>query len=109
MGLQQKVRLEFDDADGHTQEVVTEYTAVDLRAWEGEFGKSALNTPMSVSMLTWLGHHAAVRHGQIDGQLKAYPAFDQVCTNVSGVADVGPTKAKTRGTRKEALAASSAP
>jgi hypothetical protein len=112
VGLRQKVQLEFEH-DGGTRQVVTEYSAVDLRAWEGEHHKSALNTPMSVSMLTWLGHHAAVRQGQINGDLKTYQAFDQACLDVQGVADPGPTRAGEKGrakaTRKAASADSSAP
>lgn len=110
MSLRQKVKLEYE-VDGKDQQVTAEYSAIDLRAWEGEFGESSLGTPMSISMLTWLGHHAAVRTGQLDGELKDYTKFDQACVSVEGVRDERPpTKAaKKAATRKAAGDDSSAP
>lgn len=98
MSLRQKVRLQYE-ADGQPREVVAEYSAVDLRAWETTFKESALSSDMSVSMLTWLGHHAAVRHGLVNGDLKTYKAFDAVCMDVEGVRDEEvPTPAATDAT-----------
>lgn len=108
MSLRQKVRLEYD-LDGQPHEVLTEYSAIDLRAWEGEFNRSALSTPLSISMLTWLAHHAAVRQGQLNGEMKAYRAFDEACTHVEGVPDdERPTRARAKATRKAAGETSSA-
>lgn len=113
MSLRQRVRLEYE-LDGKPSEVVAEYSAVDLRAWETAFGESALVADMSVSMLTWLGHHAAVRQGLLNGPLKTYRAFDEACTSVEGVRDDPPTPApddQTTGgdTRTDRGADSSAP
>jgi hypothetical protein len=104
MSLTQKVRLELDD--GRTVE--TTYNGIDLRAWETKHRKSALTESMSLSMLTWLGHHAAVRTGTLNGDLSTYEAFDKVCVSVEGVRDEvegppDPTPAKPRkGSRKKA-------
>lgn len=83
MGLRQKVKLELDDG----REIEVAYDGRDLRAWETAFGASTLTESMSLSMLTWLGHHAGVRQGLIDGELKSYKAFDEVCVSVQGVRD----------------------
>lgn len=112
MSLKQKVKLEFEK-DGSEEELVVEYSAIDLRAWEEARHESALAADMSVSMLTWLGHHAAVRQGTLNGDLKTWKAFDAVCTSVEGVRDdeaVGPTKrgGKT-ATPKSPTDASSSP
>lgn len=110
MSLKQQVRLEYE-VDGVEKDVVATYSAIDLRAWESAFGESALIADMSVGMLTWLGHHAAVREGLLDGNLKSYKAFDEVCFSVEGVDDTPtpPGDEKPRSTRKKAGAASSAP
>lgn len=95
MSLGQKVRLDLDD--GREVEVV--YDGRDIRAWEIKHRKSALVESMSLSMLTWLGHHAAVRTGAINGDLSTYEAFDKVCTSVEGMRDdepPDPTKPKSR-------------
>jgi hypothetical protein len=101
MSLTQKVRLELDD--GRTVE--TSYDGRDLRAYEKKFRTSALTESMSLTMLTWLGHHAAVRTGAVNGDLSTYEAFDNVCISVEGVRDEpevteGPTKTPGR-TRKK--------
>jgi hypothetical protein len=109
VSLRQKVRLEYD-VDGKPVEVIAEYSAVDLRAWETQSGKSSLSEPMSISMLTWLGWNAAVRHGLVDGQLKDWKVFDAACTSVAGVRDDPPTKAPGKtATRKRPGVGSSAP
>ena len=100
MALRQKVQLDYE-VDGEDKQVIAEYSAVDLRAWEAAFGDSALTSTMSVSMLTWLAHHAAVRQGMIDGPLKAYKAFDEACWDVTGVNE-GPTKRGKPATPKTA-------
>jgi hypothetical protein len=105
MSLRQKVRLEYD----HDGDLVVEYSGIDLRAWETEYGQSALDARMSVSMLTWLGHHAAVRQGLLDAELKDYQAFDQVCASVEGVPADRPPKAAAKSTRKAPGDGSSAP
>lgn len=97
MPLKQKVKLEYE-ADGDRQ-VVAEYSAIDLRAWETAHGESALSADMSVSMLTWLGHHAAVRQGLLNGDLKSYKAFDEVCFSVEGARDEDETPTR-RGAKK---------
>jgi hypothetical protein len=101
MSLRQKVRLELDDGT----EVVVEYSAIDLRAWEKATGKSSFHEPMSVSMLSWLGWSAAKRQGSINGAYDTFEAFEAVCVDVGGVKDeapgAGPTKpARKAGTRK---------
>ena len=84
MSLAQKVRLTLDDG----REIETTYDGRDLRQWEAQFRKSALVESMSLGMLTWLGHHAAVRRGELDGELKDYKRFDEVCVSVEGVRDL---------------------
>jgi hypothetical protein len=101
MSLAQKVRLELDDG----RKIEATYDGRDLRAWESKTHKSALAEQMSLGMLTWLGHHAGVRAGVIDGELKDYAKFDEACVSVEGVRDdvneepPDPTKAspKTAG------------
>jgi hypothetical protein len=108
MSLRQKVKLELDDGT----EVFAEYSAIDLRMWEKEHRKSSLNEPMSVSMLTWLGWHAAKRQGSINGAYDTYEKFDAVCTSVEGAEDEEevPTRAvKRTATPKARGRASSAP
>lgn len=107
--LRQKIKLEYE-VDGKTEETIVEYTATDVRAWEDWSGKSGYVENTSYSQLTWIAHHAAVRLGLIDGQLKSYQAFDEVCSNVEGVRK-DPTKAEAtapKATRKRAGADSSA-
>lgn len=116
MSLTQKVRLELDDG----REITTTYDGRDLRAWESQHRKSALVESMSLSMLTWLGHHAAVRRGELNGEMKDYKAFDAACVSVQGMrdepdeeAEPDPTKGKAAKARKASRAtpgaASSAP
>lgn len=114
MSLGQKLKLELDDG----REVETTYDGRDLRAWESKHHKSALTESMSIGMLTWLGHHAAVRRGDLNGALKDYAAFDQVCVSVEGIrdekdeepdADGDPSKPKSKASRKRAGAEPSAP
>lgn len=95
MSLGQKVRLDLDDG----REVEVSYDGRDIRAWETKHHKSALVESMSLSMLTWLGHHAAVRTGVLNGEMKEYSAFDAACISVEGVRDEeppDPTKPKPR-------------
>jgi hypothetical protein len=109
VSLRQKVRLELEDGT----QVDTEYSAIDLRAWEKENKRSALNEPVSVSMLTWLGWSAAKRNGSINGAYDTYPKFDAACVSVEGVGDEEepvPTKAvKKTATPKVPGPESSAP
>lgn len=111
MSLRQKVRLELDDGT----EVVTEYGAIDLRAWEKVNKRSALGEPVSVSMLSWLGWSAAKRTGAINGAYDTFEKFDAACVDVEGISDKEdeedrPTTAvKRAATRKAATRASSAP
>lgn len=81
MSLKQRIRLELEDGT----EVETEYDGRDLRAWEAEFEQSALGERLSVSMLTWLGHHAAIRRGDLNGAMTEYEAFDKVCVSVQAL------------------------
>ena len=107
MSLRQKLRMEL--ADG--TEVVAEYSAIDLRIWEKLNRKSALDEPMSVSMLSWLGWNAAKRQGSINGAYDTYDKFDAACTSVEGMEDEeeSPTSRTKRVTRKGAGPDSSAP
>jgi hypothetical protein len=110
VSLRQKVRLELEDGT----EVLAEYSAIDLRAWEKQNRKSALDEPMSVSMLSWLGWSAAKRQGAINGAYDTYEKFDAACTSVEGVHEEAdaevPTKAVRRAaTRKAPGPESSAP
>ena len=95
MSLKAKVQLDYT-LDGEDKQVVAEYSAVDLRAWESAHNQSTLVTPMSVSMLTWLGHHAAVRQGMVNGPLTTYKAFDAACWDVTGVNDEEESEVPTR-------------
>lgn len=83
MALRQLVEL---DIEGHDLVTVT-YSAVDMRRWEAVHKKSVLVEPMSLSMLTWLGWNAAVRQGVIDGALKDWRKFDEVCVGVRTLRD----------------------
>jgi len=111
MSLRQKLRIELDDGT----EVVAEYSAIDLRLWEKLNRKSALDEPMSVSMLSWLGWNAGKRQGVLNGAYDTYEKFDAACTSVQGADDEPedgevPTKAAKRAaTRKAPGAGSSAP
>lgn len=89
--LRQKVRLELESGD--PIEVV--FDGRDLRAWENQFRKSSLAEPMSVSMLTWLGWHAANRQGLLDGKYEKYDDFDNACVGVQGIRE-DPTKRPTK-------------
>lgn len=105
MSLRQKVKFELEDG----KEIVTEYSAIDLRAWETENGKSSLTAEMSISMLSWLGWHGGVRRGDVDGELKDWQKFDACCESVEALRDERPTKAATaKATQKGRGAASSA-
>ena len=83
MSLRQKLKIELEDGT----EVLAEYSAIDLRAWETQNRKSSLNEPMSVTMLTWLGWNAAKRQGSINGAYDTYEKFDAACVSVEGVRD----------------------
>jgi hypothetical protein len=107
MSLRQKIRMELSDGT----EVVAEYSAIDLRIWEKLNRKSALDEPMSVSMLSWLGWNAGKRQGVLNGAYDTYDKFDAACTSVEGVEDEEevPTSRTKRVTRKAAGPDSSAP
>lgn len=113
MSLAQKVRLDLEDG----RQVEVTYDGRDIRKWEEKTGHSALTESMSLGQLTWLGHHAAVRTGAVNGELKTYAAFDAVCVSVEGVRDVDggeppdPTEPELpiEASPKTAGAASSAP
>lgn len=108
MSLAQKVKLTLDDG----REIEATYDGRDLRQWEAVFKKSALVESMSLGMLTWLGHHAAVRTGVLDGELKDYARFDDACVSVEGVRSEeppDPTPADPKGSREAAGDAPSSP
>jgi hypothetical protein len=106
MSLRQKLKIELEDGS----EVVAEYSAIDLRAWEKVNRRSSLGEPMSVTMLTWLGWSAAKRQGSINGSYETYEQFDAACVSVEGVREPVPTEAaKKAATRKAPGPASSAP
>lgn len=110
MSLRQKVKLELEDG----KEIVVEYSAIDLRAWETKHRKSALDESLSVSMLSWLGWNAAHRQGLLNGSGDTWEAFDAVLASVEGVQDeeARPTRkgaAKKAATPKAAGPDSSAP
>lgn len=91
--LRQRVRLELED---ETKVEVT-YDGRDLRAWELAYNKSSLTEDMSLSMLTWLGWHAAKRQGLLNGDHSTFKAMDRDCVSVQGIADVDrPTKPGAR-------------
>lgn len=92
----QQLRLDLDDG----REVVVRYDLRDIRAWESTHDRSALVEAMSYDMVTWLGHHAAVRTGAINGDLSTYEAFQGRCVSWEAVREdvgPGPTKAKAKG------------
>lgn len=96
--MRQVVELEID---GRDEPVKVTYTAVDLRRWEAWSHKSSLAERMDYTMLTYLGWSAAVRAGLIDGELKDWKKFDELCTDVKTInedeaVEPRPTK-KTRG------------
>lgn len=65
--------------------VTVRFDGRDIRAWETKHHKSALREPMSVSMLSWLGWHAAKRQGVMAPELHDWSAFDAACQWVEGV------------------------
>jgi len=103
VSLAQRVRLELEDG----REIETMYDGRDLRAWEAAFNKSAIVEDLGVGMLTWLGHHAAIRRGELNGDLTSYAAFDKVCVSVEGIRaeppdpTKGPAK-RSKGSRARA-------
>ena len=68
--------------EGLDDPVTVTYSAVDLRAYEAAFDVSVLSTPRSLTMLTWLGWHAAERTGAINGDLAKYADFDRRCVDL---------------------------
>jgi hypothetical protein len=104
--LRQKVKLELEDRS----EVVVEYSAIDLRAWETKHRKSALDEQLSVSMLSWLGWNAARRQNLLNGSYDTWEKFDAACASVEGVAERPPTRKGTgKGSQKDPGPDSSAP
>jgi hypothetical protein len=104
----QRLKLELDDG----REVETAYDLRDVMAWESKHRKSAISESTSYAQLTWLGHHAAVRRGELNGDLTTFEAFSAVCTSVEGIRDPeppDPTPAKRKASRKGPGAASSPP
>jgi hypothetical protein len=78
-------RLELSVQDG--ADIQVNYDGRDLRAWEGEFDRSALTEDLSVTMLCWLGWNAAKRQGLLNGHPSSWEGFDSVCTGVRVVRD----------------------
>lgn len=106
MSLKQRVKLEIEDHD----DIVVTFDGRDLRAWEAKHKRSAIAETTSISMLSWLGWHAAKRQNLLNGTGDTWEAFDAVATGVEGLPDedeeegeAGPTKAGGR-TRKTASA-----
>ena len=87
MIMGQRIRFELDDG----RIIETTYDGRDVRDWEAEHRKSWLTTDTSVTDITWVSHHAAVRRGELDGELKDYKAFNAVCVGWEGIRrDEGP-------------------
>lgn len=106
MSLGQQVRLDLEDG----REIQVTYDGRDIRAWEARHRKSALVEAMSLSMLTWLGHHAAVRTGAINGDLSTYDAFDKVCASVEGIkAEEPPDPTQAEETKRKTKASKASP
>jgi len=112
VSLRQTVKLELEDG----KEIVVEYSAIDLRAWETKHRKSALDESLSVSMLSWLGWNAARRQSKLsmlNGSGDTWEAFDAILASVEGVSEEErPTKkgaTKKAAIPKAAGADSSAP
>lgn len=91
MALGQKVELEVEGGDP----VTVTYSAVDLRRYEGQFHKSVLLEPMSLTMLTYLGWSAAKRQGLLNGHYDKWPDFDAVCIGVRTISDETETEDQT--------------
>jgi hypothetical protein len=98
MSLRQKLKLELLDGT----EVETEYSGIDLRAWEKVNRRSSLGEPMSVTMLTWLGWSAAKRNGSINGAYDTYEKFDAACVSVEGVREPVPLVAAKKAATPKA-------
>jgi hypothetical protein len=79
MAIGQTVEIEVD---GSEEPVQVPYNAIDLRRWEDKFKKSVIAEPMSLTMLTYLAWSAATRTGAVDGALKDWKHFNEVCTSV---------------------------
>lgn len=73
--------------EGRAEPITVTYSAVDLRRYEGQFNKSVLIEPMSMTMLTYLGWSAARRQGLLNGSHEKWKDFDEVCTGVRSVPD----------------------
>lgn len=95
MALGRTVELTID---GIEEPIVVTYDARDMRAWEADTGKSVIAEPTSVSILCWLGWHAAERTGVLNGHHKTWDAFDAVCTGVKMLDQDPPGRRK--GSRK---------
>jgi hypothetical protein len=109
VSLKQRVKLELEDGS----EVDVTFDGRDLRAWEVKHRRSAIAETTSISMLSWLGWHAAQRQGLLNGSYGTWESFDAVATGVEGLPDEdeeeesseGPTKTPgARATRKTASA-----
>jgi hypothetical protein len=81
--LGQRLKIELDDGTS----VETEYDGRDIRQWEAKSRKSWFAETKSLSILTWVAHHAAVRRGDLNGPLSTYEAFDAVCVSLEALPD----------------------
>ena len=104
--MRQRVALEIEGRD----DLAVVFDGRDVWAWETRHRRSALKEPTSVSMLSWLGWHAASRQGLLDD---TWEVFDGVCVGVVSVPDEHdeeekeerPTRAATRTGRGAASSA----
>lgn len=81
--LGQRLKIDLDDGTS----VETEYDGRDIRQWEAKSRKSWFAETKSLSILTWVAHHAAVRRGDLNGPLSTYEAFDAACVSLEALPD----------------------
>jgi len=103
MPLGETLDLEIEDRE---EPVRVTFNGFDMRKWEEQFDKTILGEPRSLSMLTWLGWHAAVRQGLLDGKLKDWAVFDEACVGLQVARNKPATE--TRPTKRSRGGGSSA-
>lgn len=86
MAFGNRVELSFEEGDP----VTVLYDARDLRAWEVEYGKSALVEDTSVGMLTYCAWHAAQRQGMLNGRFPTYVEVDRTCIAIKVIPEDRP-------------------
>jgi hypothetical protein len=83
--VKQNYRFEMDD--GETFDVSSD--ARDIRAWEAEYGKSYLSSPLSYTEIAQVAYIAAKRTGVLRDEYPSYKDFDAHCVEARGTRTEG--------------------